>query len=1061
MRRWRLGVAALALVAWFLLVLAAPPTTAGALTSAVVLLALAGWIPPPPVTGAAALFDISVFRLPGPLDASLGRTLLLALAAVTMVSVLSRPRPRLRPIHVAAVTGVLTPLLLVWIRAGASAQVLAAGQGAWVAYQATTTTVVAAVVASCLALVRPTERRRGLSAAALATAGLVAAVGALMVWTRGAIPWGYASAVALPAGLAAASAAGWTGWRRTIGPWILATLVAGAVTVPVAWSDRVEARMAMGAERLTRLAASSDADLEDDLYRVAGAADSLDARGDDGVELLYAALRRSGLAEAGHPVWMTLWSAAAVPQEELRVGVGPQRPAAADAAALMEDVDGPLLLQYDGSGARYVMRVPLRDDRILTVTAPHFADGGGRSPLAPLLAGGVATAEDPLTLIPLALDDERREDPLAWVRTETGWQGELALVYPDAAYHAHYAVSLPGALLALARGTLLATLNAVLVLLFWLAGRGLLRESLPPEARIGGLVISFQARVTLALFGFFVLANAIFGTVAYRTIAGASHRAAIVLADRVAEDAAGWYFEESGAMELLARRVGAELLEYRQGELREGSVEELVELGLYEGWIPFATHRVLDGREGIRATVEATLGRWEYVTSYRRLPDGDLLAAQIPLQAGATAVRSSDVLQLLGFAVLVGALLSFGLALLVGRTLTRPIQALQVASERVGAGNLELRLPDGRTDEFGAVFRAFNRMVNRLRRARRQLVRQTRRTQAVMEEAAVGMVALDPGGRVTMVNPRAEALLDSDVALGSPIPAPDRLGEELRTWVDAFLGSDALEAGAELHLAERRIRVRARRLEAPGTPGGVVLALEDVTDELRAERVLAWGEMARQVAHEVKNPLTPMKLSIQHIRRAWDDGRDDFGDILVRNADAMLSEIDRLAAIATSFSRFGAPGGAVTADVGAVDAAAAVREILALYGASDDGIRFVTELEGDLPQVRSRGSELKEVLVNLFENARDALHGEGTVVVRARRSGDNRVRLEVEDDGVGIPGDVILRVFEPRFSTRSGGTGLGLAIVRRLVESWGGEIQLASEPGNGTTVTLTLRVARS
>lgn len=1059
MDRWRLGVAGVVLLGWLLLALGGPPRLASGAAASATLVFIVGVAPLHEFAWLAPLFDEAEFVLPGPLPVSLGRAALLLGAMVTFVSVLPRPRLRLSPPVVGGIMALAAPALLLWLRAGAAPPALAGGEAVWLIYQGVAGALVAIVLATALVFAKVPAPRRTSAIGALAVAVLLAGAGALLVWRApsGVPPW-WPALGGLPALLAARAVGGWSGWRRSVITWGLAGLVGSAVALPSAWSDRVEARRAEGASRLALLAAPADPTLEADLRRSAAVADSLDVRGDDGVDLLYHVLRRSGLAASGYPVWMTLWSAATVPQEELRVGVGPDRPAAADDAARDLSGTGPRLLTYDQSDARYVMRVPLRNARVLTVTAPPFSTLGARSPLAPLLAGGAPSGPEPLTLIPVGLDDEPGGTTLSWVPTERGWQGEIGVTYPDARFHAHWAVTLPGPLLAVARATLLAVLNTLVVLLFWVGGRALLRESLPPEARLRGLVISFQARVTLALFGFFVLANAIFGTVAYRTIDGASHRAAEVLAERVAEDAAGWYFEESGAMELLARRVGAELLEYRTGELREGSVEELVELGLYEGWIPYGVHETVRNGEAIRASEETVLGRWAYVTAYRRLPDGDVLAAQVPLQAGATAVRSSDVLQLLAFAVLMGGVLSLGLALLVGRTLTRPIQALQVASERVGAGNLALRLPAHRADEFGSVFQAFNRMVRRLRRARRQLVRQTRRTQAIMEEAAVGMVALDPGGRVTLVNPRAETVLGAAVALGEPLPRAGAMGAELGLWLDDYLRGEATEAGLELHDGDRRIRVRVRRLDATGAPGGVVLALEDVTDELRTERVLAWGEMARQVAHEVKNPLTPMKLSIQHIRRAWDDRREDFGDILVRNADAMLSEVDRLAAIATSFSRFGAPGGGGAGAVGPVDVSAVARDVLALYGAAEGDIRFRGDLDDGLPPVRSRVPELKEVLVNLLENARDAIKDGGEVVIGAGPDRDpGWVRLVVADDGAGMPEELTRRVFEPHFSTRSGGTGLGLAIVRRLVESWGGEVDLESAPGRGTRVTLRLR----
>ena len=142
------------------------------------------------------------------------------------------------------------------------------------------------------------------------------------------------------------------------------------------------------------------------------------------------------------------------------------------------------------------------------------------------------------------------------------------------------------------------------------------------------------------------------------------------------------------------------------------------------------------------------------------------------------ALRQRDVADLLGFAVVMGAVLSTLLALLVGRALARPIQTLRVASERVGAGNMAVRLPGGRRDEFGAVFDAFNRMVDRLSNARRELLRSSRRTRAIVEEVATGVVALDARGDVRLVNPRAEQLIGAAVPLKAPLSAGEGEGRE-------------------------------------------------------------------------------------------------------------------------------------------------------------------------------------------------------------------------------------------------------------------------------------------
>jgi len=253
------------------------------------------------------------------------------------------------------------------------------------------------------------------------------------------------------------------------------------------------------------------------------------------------------------------------------------------------------------------------------------------------------------------------------------------------------------------------------------------------------------------------------------------------------------------------------------------------------------------------------------------------------------------------------------------------------------------------------------------------------------------------------------------------------------------------------------MRLRLRRLRSETGGGGVVVALEDITSEIRSARVLAWGEMARQVAHEIKNPLTPIKLSVQHLRRAHADRRPDFEQILERNVEAILGEIDRLGEIARAFARFGTPAQTAEEPV-PVDLRGVVDETLALYRGTGSGIEYRVEIDGATPRAYARVGELKEVLVNLLENARAALADGGEIRFRTWLAGGGEwVMLDVADTGEGIPADLLPRVFEPQFSTRTSGTGLGLAIVRRLVESWGGEVTVDSEPGVGTTVHLKLR----
>jgi len=215
----------------------------------------------------------------------------------------------------------------------------------------------------------------------------------------------------------------------------------------------------------------------------------------------------------------------------------------------------------------------------------------------------------------------------------------------------------------------------------------------------------------------------------------------------------------------------------------------------------------------------------------------------------------------------------------------------------------------------------------------------------------------------------------------------------------------------------------------------------------RVARIVAWGEMANQVAHEIKNPLTPMRLGVQHLRRVHEDGRTPIGPVLESTTARILSEIDRLDRIARSFSRFGVPA-SERGPLETVKLPSVVRDVAELYRLGPEGAEIVVEVESPLPAA-ARSDEVKEALVNLLENSRNAR----ARLIRIRISG---TIIAVEDDGRGISATLLPMVFEPRFSTSTSGSGLGLPIVKRLVEGWGGRVEIESQEGKGTVVRLHL-----
>jgi nitrogen fixation/metabolism regulation signal transduction histidine kinase len=215
--------------------------------------------------------------------------------------------------------------------------------------------------------------------------------------------------------------------------------------------------------------------------------------------------------------------------------------------------------------------------------------------------------------------------------------------------------------------------------------------------------------------------------------------------------------------------------------------------------------------------------------------------------------------------------------------------------------------------------------------------------------------------------------------------------------------------------------------------------------------VLAWGEIARQVAHEIKNPLTPIRLGVQHLQRARRHGAADFDATLERTSNQILAEIERLDAIARAFARFGAPP-ADSMPRDHEDLSAIARDSAALYALGDGTAVRVSAAEPVVALVRK--DEVREVLINLVENARDA--GATAVMITVERNAAGQAVLEIQDNGRGIPEEDLPHIFDPHFSTTTSGTGLGLAICKRLVESWGAEIAVASEGEKGTTVRIVL-----
>ena len=646
---------------------------------------------------------------------------------------------------------------------------------------------------------------------------------------------------------------------------------------------------------------------------------------------------------------------------------------------------------------------------------------------------------------------------MSWRRDGSELHGDWAVRTGTGASAAHVEVDLRPLYALVQRGALIVLLDLGVVGFLWLgsviadggAGRWL-------RARRRRWGRSYRARLSLALFAFFVIPAVAFAIWSYNQLAADATQSRAVLVSETLRalspppNAPLWLPAE-------ANRLNTPLFLYRNGELRAASdplYEDLAPIGRY---LPPETELALAVRAEETDTRLERIDGSSALFGFRSFGAPSVASTVIgaPARADELALgrRRRDLGVLVLFATAIGALAALWLSGIAARELARPIGALREAALLIASGASTLPMDAEPTVEFSPVFSAFRHMAADLNASRTALEDAQRRTAAVLRNVGSGVAAVDPDGRVSLANPRAEALfgcaLPAGTVFGSCAPPP------IARAVARFLASTIDEEVIEVSFDQQQLRGTLTRLDR----GGAVITADDVTELARAQRVLAWGEMARQVAHEIKNPLTPIRLGVQHLRRARADSRIDFDRVLEQNVNQILTEIDRLDEIARAFSRYGAAP-EERGETTKVDIAAVVRDVVALERLGEETGLEWQEQGVDVPVLAlARNDELREVLLNVLENARHAQAKTVTISVVIAHRGDERwATIAVRDDGHGIPPEILPRIFEPHFSTRTSGSGLGLAISRQLVESWGGEVVVDSSFGQGATVTISLRI---
>lgn len=497
------------------------------------------------------------------------------------------------------------------------------------------------------------------------------------------------------------------------------------------------------------------------------------------------------------------------------------------------------------------------------------------------------------------------------------------------------------------------------------------------------------------------------------------------------------------------------------------------------------------GRARVRATVLVTSGAVELS------PDARFLQVTQPLPsavvANAIAVQEANreyqeralardglrrmyigTLTLSLFLAVLGAVL---LAVLLGNQLARPLLVLAEGVREVAAGDLSPKAVLAGRDELGGLTRSFADMTQQLADARmvvgqslRQVDAARSNLQTILDNLTAGVVVLDAQGRIQSSNPGATRILRSPLAAleGRPlqdIAGLEAFGSKVQELFDALFGDraehgvDHWQESFELHVTAPGVQQGATTLVARGAelPGSArLLVFDDISEIVSAQRAQAWGEVARRLAHEIKNPLTPIQLSAERLQMKLDGRLDPAGQaLLTKSVRTIVDQVEAMKRLVNEFRDYAR---LPAAELMPLDLNALVLDVVQLYETDGTAVPVRAELGADCPPVLGDAQQLRQVIHNLVQNAQDATeaaHRDPVVPVLIRThlgSTSRRVRLTVVDAGTGFAEGVLKRAFEPYVTTKTKGTGLGLAVVRKIADEHGARIDIANRVEEGETM---------
>lgn len=415
--------------------------------------------------------------------------------------------------------------------------------------------------------------------------------------------------------------------------------------------------------------------------------------------------------------------------------------------------------------------------------------------------------------------------------------------------------------------------------------------------------------------------------------------------------------------------------------------------------------------------------------------------------------------------------LALWVSLRIAKGITVPIQSLAEATETVAHGDLDFRIDLDRDDEIGLLINSFNKMLDDIKDGKQSLEKAYRESdqrrlsmETILESINTGVIFFDKPGRIITLNNAACSMLNIDRAAVE--------GKSYRELLTRFKSNDVtlmvkrlIEKGfgsveKEIHIyidgRPMDLRVYITTIEDSGNNFiGTLVVFDNLTEIIMAQRALAWQEVAKRIAHEIKNPLTPIRLSAERLLKKWNDGADDFEDVLVRSTRTIVNEVNSLRSLVNEFSRFGKMP---KINLEPTHINSMVEEVAELYRHSKE-TEIITSLHSDIPDIDIDRKQIKMGLINLIDNAIQA-DADKIWLNAYFESSIDMIKIEVKDNGTGINAENKEKLFFPYFSTKKEGTGLGLAIVNSIISKHRGYIRVQDNEPKGSQFIIELPIGQ-